>query len=160
MNRQLWNRYCQYLAVFEELGLKVDISRMRFETDFLDSIAPKVDAALIAMDELESGAIANPDEERMVGHYWLRTPEKAPNEELAQVITSTLEDITAFARAVHSGEYYAEKGGLFEHVIVVGIGGSALGPQLVADALWTVEDKTQLHFCDNTDPDGYARVCR
>ena len=28
--------------------------------------------------DLEKGAIANPDENRMVGHYWLRAPERAP----------------------------------------------------------------------------------
>ena len=31
------------------------------------------------MDALEKGAIANPDEDRMVGHYWLRAaPHMAP----------------------------------------------------------------------------------
>ena len=35
------------------------------------------------MDALEKGAIANPDEKRMVGHYWLRAPELAPTPEIA-----------------------------------------------------------------------------
>ena len=29
------------------------------------------------MAALEKGAIANPDENRMVGHYWLRAPDLA-----------------------------------------------------------------------------------
>ena len=33
-----------------------------------------ISSALQAMQELESGAIANPDENRMVGHYWLKMP--------------------------------------------------------------------------------------
>ena len=32
------------------------------------------------MEALEAGAIANADEKRMVGHYWLRAPELAPIE--------------------------------------------------------------------------------
>jgi glucose-6-phosphate isomerase len=41
----------------------------------------------------------------------------------------------------------------------VGIGGSALGPQLVADALGQpATDRMRMHFVDNTDPDGIART--
>ena len=39
---------------------------------------PAIQRAYAAMDALEGGAIANPDEGRMVGHYWLRAPRKAP----------------------------------------------------------------------------------
>ena len=46
----------------------------------------------------------------------------------------------------------------FRHVLVVGIGGSALGPQLVADALGGAGDRLAPHFLDNTDPDGFDRV--
>ena len=42
------------------------------------------------MEELEKGALANPDENRMVGHYWLRAPELAPTPEIAEEIRSTL----------------------------------------------------------------------
>jgi glucose-6-phosphate isomerase len=41
---------------------------------------------------------------------------------------------------------------------VVGIGGSALGPQLAADALAGPSDRLAPHFLDNTDPDGIDRV--
>ena len=36
-------------------------------------------AALAAMAALEAGSIANPDEDRAVGHYWLRSPDLAPD---------------------------------------------------------------------------------
>ena len=48
--------------------------------------------------------------------------------------------------------------GEYEHVILVGIGGSALGPQFLDDALRTSWDTRKLHFIDNTDPDGIART--
>jgi hypothetical protein len=47
------------------------------------------------MAALEGGAIANPDENRMVGHYWLRDPDLAPAELKSEIVT-TLNDIEAF----------------------------------------------------------------
>jgi glucose-6-phosphate isomerase len=46
----------------------------------------------------------------------------------------------------------------FRRLLVIGIGGSALGPQLVADALGGPGDRLTAHFLDNTDPDGMDRV--
>ena len=74
----LWQRYQRYLCRIPALGLALDISRMRFDDGFFERMAPAVRKAFDAMDALERGAIANPDEKRMVGHYWLRAPEKAP----------------------------------------------------------------------------------
>ena len=45
------------------------------------------------------------------------------------------------------------------HASVHGIGGSALGPMFVADALGDpASDKMRIDFIDNTDPDGIARA--
>jgi glucose-6-phosphate isomerase len=43
-------------------------------------------------------------------------------------------------------------------VLIVGIGGSALGPQFVNQALNSVADPMTVSFFDNTDPDGMAKV--
>ena len=49
----------------------------------------------------------------------------------------------------------------FTRVLSIGIGGSALGPQFVADALGDPStDKMQVYFIDNTDPDGMDEVMR
>jgi glucose-6-phosphate isomerase len=40
----------------------------------------------------------------------------------------------------------------------VGIGGSALGPQFVAQALTSANDPMTISFFDNTDPDGFGKV--
>ena len=42
------------------------------------------------MRELEDGSLANKDEERMVGHYWLRDPDLAPTKEIQEHIKSEL----------------------------------------------------------------------
>jgi glucose-6-phosphate isomerase len=131
---------------------------MRFDDDFIDSMTPAMNSAFKDMAELESGAIANPDENRMVGHYWLRNPQLAPTAELAEEIQSSISKIAGFAKAIHSGEIKTEKGGTFNKVLLVGIGGSALGPQLVADALWHQDNPMELFYIDNTDPDGIAKT--
>jgi glucose-6-phosphate isomerase len=43
-------------------------------------------------------------------------------------------------------------------VLVIGIGGSALGPQFVASALGSSGDRMRPYFFDNTDPDGMDRT--
>ncbi len=112
--------------------------------------------AFEAMHALESGAIANPDEGRQVGHYWLRAPETAPTVHQAKDIGETAEDVRIFADKVLSGEITAEGGERFTHLIHIGIGGSALGPRMLVDAL--SESGLKTGFLDNIDPDGIARV--
>lgn len=114
--------------------------------------------AFAAMQDLEKGSIANPDENRMVGHYWLRNPQVAPTQELAQSIQSTIDKIQAVAAKVHSGAIKAPAG-KFTDLLVIGIGGSALGPQFVSEALGQKSrDALKVHFFDNTDPDGMDGV--
>lgn len=153
-----WARFQQYLYRNEALGLELDISRMRFPDDFFARMSAPITAAFAAMDALEAGAIANPDEQRQVGHYWLRAPELAPTPELTREIEETLEAIREFALDVHSGALRPPTRDRFRHLLIVGIGGSALGPQLFADALGYQGQPLQAHFLDNTDPQGIDRV--
>ena len=155
---KLWQRYKERTTFHDEIGLSLDLSRVDFASDFFEQKTESIDKALAAMAKLEQGAIANSDEKRMVGHYWLRKPELAPSAEISQQIISTIENVKAFAAAIHSGEVSGADG-LFENVIVIGIGGSALGPQFVAHALGKPkEDRMKMWFFDNTDPDGIDKV--
>src|SRR6266516_1758350 len=154
----LWQRFQQYFVHYDDLGFSLDISRMRFPDDFFEKMQPKIDMAFAAMRELESGAIANPDEKRMVGHYWLRNPALAATAELRADIEGTNKRIKRFAADIHAGKIANEKGESFVHVLLIGIGGSALGPQFVAEALGSSGDPMDIHFFDNTDPDGFDRV--
>jgi glucose-6-phosphate isomerase len=111
-----------------------------------------------------AGGMVNHDEGRQVGHTWLRAPEDAPTMGQARAIGESIEAVRAFAREVRRGLRTAPDGLPFTDVIHVGIGGSALGPMLVADALAPDPDEEGprrslgLHFIDNTDPDGVART--
>jgi glucose-6-phosphate isomerase len=158
MSQHLWERYTSQLILCEAAGLALDLSRIDLPQDYRDQLAPAMERAFTAMAALERGAVANPDEQRMVGHYWLRAPELAPSPELSQAIATTVDQVVAFASAVHRGEIAPERGGRFTDLLIVGIGGSALGPQLAAAALGGPSDPVQPHFIDNTDPDGIDRV--
>ena len=111
-----------------------------------DALQGPMDRALRAMSELEAGAVANPDEQRRVGHYWLRAPELAPEPELRDAILAMQAQVAALGPAPHTD------------VLLVGIGGSALGPLLVGSVLEQPGDPVRLHLLDNTDPEGFARV--
>src|SRR5882672_3328317 len=123
-----WDRFKSLYYTHPKLGLSLDISRMPFPDDFLPSMEPKWRKALAEMAALEGGAIANPDENRMVGHYWLRAPNLAPAE-LQQPIRDAIAATKALAARVHGGDLASERGGRFARFVVVGIGGSALGPE-------------------------------
>lgn len=154
----LWDRFQRCFVRYPDLGFSIDISRMSFSDEWLDGMKPKVEQAFAAMKSLESGGIANPDEKRMVGHYWLRKPELAPSEQIHNEIVATLDDALKFAADVHRGSVRTDKGRRFTRVLVIGIGGSALGPQLVSDALAPARPPLGIDFFDNTDPDGIDRI--
>ena len=157
-NEELWKRFQQYFSEFPTIGLAVDLSRMDFPDDFLSVVAPRLSTAFQAMAELEKGKVANPDENRMVGHYWLRNPALSPTPEIRDEILRTLKSIKSFVAEIHGGKLKGARGP-FRNVLIIGIGGSALGPQFVAKALGNpVNDKLKLHFFDNTDPDGIDKT--
>ncbi|HAV12987.1 MAG TPA: glucose-6-phosphate isomerase [Opitutae bacterium] len=153
-----WERFKQHYLNINELDFAIDISRIDFGDDFFANMEPKIQAAYSAMQELEAGAISNPDEGRMVGHYWLRNAALAPEPELTAEIEQCLVDIKQIAANVHNRAIQGATGE-FTNCLIIGIGGSALGPQFVADALGCPKaDKMKLFFFDNTDPDGMDRT--
>jgi glucose-6-phosphate isomerase len=155
---QLWQRFQKHYAEFPAIGLAVDLSRMNFPDGFFEQLEPRLQSAFAEMKALEAGAIANADEKRMVGHYWLRHSALAPTQEMRREIDDTVAAVKKFSVRVHGGEVRGA-GAPFKNVLVVGIGGSALGPQFVAKALGRpATDKMKTFFFDNTDPDGMDKV--
>jgi glucose-6-phosphate isomerase len=154
----LWQRYQDWLYYDEKLGFYVDVSRMRFDDALVEKMKPKLDKAFEEMKALEAGAIANPDENRMVGHYWLRNSDLAPTPELKKEIIETLDNIEAFVSKVHSGKIRPYNAPRFTDILSIGIGGSALGPQFVSEALAPMNPPLAIHFIDNTDPVGIEKI--
>ena len=148
-----WQKYNESLVRYEDLRFSLDLSLMDMNPNEKDALKNNIAKAFDDMLALEGGAIANPDEGRMVGHYWLRKPELAPTAELKAQITEPIKALKKFAEQVHTGQVRTAAGGVFKQVLLIGIGGSALGPQLVSQAIGQ-KAKLPLAFLDNTDPQG------
>ena len=89
----------------------------------------------------------------MVGHYWLRAAGPRADAGVAG------RDRRVRMRRFKASWLTCTRAGRFTDVLLIGIGGSALGPQFVercARARKTTG--CGLHFFDNTDPDGIDRV--
>nr|CAD1826971.1 unnamed protein product [Ananas comosus var. bracteatus] len=153
---RLWKRYVHWLYHHKELKLYLDVSRIGFTDEFVERMEPRFQKAFRAMQELEKGAISNPDEGRMVGHYWLRSPKLAPTEILRSQIENTIDAICKFADDIISAKIKppSSTAGRFTQILSIGIGGSALGPQFVAEALAPDNPPLKIRFVDNTDPAG------
>lgn len=149
-----WKEYNESLVRYEDLGFSLDFSLMDVDQSYRDGLKEKVTKAFDDMIALEAGAIANPDEGRMVGHYWLRNANLAPTPELKAAITEPLKALKKFAEKVHTGGVLAANGKMFKEILLIGIGGSALGPQLVSQAIGQ-NVKMPISFFDNTDPQGF-----
>ena len=107
--------------------------------------------ALDAMSQLEQGAVANPTEQRQVGHYWLRNPALAQSD-MGQMIRQSHTALRALETEIQHRN--------FDTLLMVGIGGSALGPQLLVEALPCMRNSRRVLFLDNTDPDGFDGVLK
>ncbi|RZC54823.1 hypothetical protein C5167_013683 [Papaver somniferum] len=150
----LWRRYVDWMYQHKELGLFIDVSRVGFTDEFVEEMEAKFQDAFKKMEELEKGAIANPDEGRMVGHYWLRNPALSPKPILRSQIENSLDAICTFADGIITGKITPPSAPRFTQILSVGIGGSALGPQFVSEALAPDIPPLTIRFIDNTDPAG------
>ena len=152
-----WESYQKSILRYPELGFSLDCSRMDAPEVWSDSLRESIAQAFRDLVKTEAGEIMNPDEGRAVGHYWLRNPDLAPEAE-GNWIRTVKDQVSAFAARILTGEITAPSGLSFRHVLLVGIGGSALGPQLVVKALLPPNAPIDLHFLDNTDPGGMDDV--
>src|SRR5262245_44794305 len=98
---QLWQRFADQYIDLPDIGLALDVSRIDFPPDFFSRAQGPIQSAFKEMAELEKGAIANQDEKRMVGHYWLRSPVLAPSADIRKEIEETVAHIKSFTSSIH-----------------------------------------------------------
>ena len=123
-------------------GLRFDYSRQRVDASVLQSLAqlalqrglPGWRAALFA------GEPINVTEQRAASHTALRAGDQAPAE-----VRATLARMRSLAQRLR-GE------GRIRRVVHLGTGGSALGPQLIVDALGARDTDLEFAFAANVDP--------
>jgi glucose-6-phosphate isomerase len=158
VNPDRWEQFCRDWFHDSDLAFSLDVSRVAGLDVHQRSQDGDVSRSLTAMTALERGSHANCDEGRQVGHYWLRDPDLAPTAQQTALIRQTVAQVKTFVADLMAGTVAPPGGGRFRHVLHVGIGGSALGPQLAAAALPPRDGACTLHFLDNTDPDGFRQV--
>ncbi|MBD90502.1 MAG: glucose-6-phosphate isomerase [Deltaproteobacteria bacterium] len=124
------------------VGLVLDLRHSGLDQSSLERSMTSLGLAHREMAALEGGAIANEDEGRQVGHYWLRSPAIAPDG-LGEAVREG-----HARRAALAGQLRAR----YSNLLHVGVGGSALGAQLLVDALG--DHTPAVSFLDNLDPDG------
>lgn len=129
--------------------LLIDFSKEKVDVSAIDAlIALAQDAGVeAARDAIVSGAHWNLTEDRAVLHMALRGGADVP---AGDDVAGTLTRMLGFAQDVRSGRYMAGAGP-FTDIINIGIGGSDLGPAMVARALEPDRDGPRLHFVSNAD---------
>lgn len=145
-------RNAEYTLTDGASGFSLDFAGMKFTAAEIDAMAPLFERAGRGIADIEAGKIKNPDEKRKVTHFTDRA---------VYAGGALFAEVEKFADEVRSGKICAPDGGKFEALVVNGIGGSALGPQLMQFAIngpyWNERDAAarggnlKLYFLDNTD---------
>ena len=142
-----------------ELDFTLNVAGMNFSNKELDVLQEKFAKAHAEMKKIEAGEIKNPDENRKVTHFTDRAA--YPHEQL-------FAKVEKFAKAIRKGRIKSSTRKKFKHAVINGIGGSALGPELMQFSIngpyWNELSETQrkgnpkIYFVDNTDSAGVKDI--
>ncbi len=147
-----WDKYCNYLWFDKRINIWLDISKINFTINQITSLEKNFISVFSSIKELEAGAISNIDEERQVGHYWLRNPSVAPNNLITEEISNDIKDISEFGKKILDSKITNNKSQKYTNVLWIGIGGSGLGPLLITEALQQNSVGLNFSYIDNIDP--------
>ncbi len=137
-------------------GISIDFSRQAINADTVAALATF--AGEIGLEAraraLVAGAAINPTESRPVLHTLLRrNTTDAGAGDFGAAVQHQLARMETFAANVRAGKRCARSiaDKAFTDVVVIGIGGSALGPALAVTALKRFHDGPHIHFVSNID---------
>ena len=140
--------------VHRAAGIEFDATKQRLDVAALDALIAAARAAGLEdkRDSLLSGGIVNATEGRPALHMAYRHGARIDGTPQSELVERTQAQTRAFAEAVRAGAF-KPSGRAIERVVNIGIGGSDLGPRLVADALSDhVESGPELRFVASLDP--------
>ncbi|WP_323072362.1 glucose-6-phosphate isomerase [Mycetohabitans endofungorum] len=140
-------------------GLTLDFSKNRVtdETIALLVQLARETGVQARRDVMFAGEIVNPTERRAALHTALRTSDA--NAPYAAQIKAERTKMAAFAERVRNGQWVGYTGKPIRHVVNIGIGGSDLGPKMVAHALHHLATpKIRTHYVSNVDGVDLQRV--
>jgi len=117
------------------------------------------------IDDMFSGVKINTIEGRAVLHTALRNagnkPIKVDGNDVMPAIDTVKRHIRMFVESVRSGKWRGVSGKPITDIVNIGIGGSDLGPAMVAEALSAYSNgKLRVHFVSNVDPTDIQHVLK
>ncbi len=146
-------------------GLFFDFSRQRINDEILNLLLElAADCQIRAkFGQMMNGAILNTTENRAALHTASRNFLPGPvfynGVDIMPENLRVRQQIRQFSSDVHSGKICGVNGQPFKDLVVIGIGGSYLGPEFVATALQGLADKgLNLYFLSNVDVDNFGAI--
>jgi glucose-6-phosphate isomerase len=146
-------------------GLYYDFSRQRIDSRTMELLfrLARERKAREQFESMVTGEKINTTENRAALHTALRDfsgqPVLMDGKDVMPEIRRVRDQIREFAGKVHSAAITGSTGKRFTHAVVIGIGGSYLGPQFVAEALRDQADRDmELHFLANVDIHNFGAV--
>jgi len=147
-----WDKFCDYLWFDKKLNIWLDISKINFTIKEIKYLEDKFTDVFSSIKDLENGAISNIDENRQVGHYWLRNPSISPSSKIGEEIRADINEISEFGKQILNGDIKNKNNQQYTDVLWIGIGGSGLGPLLITESLLKCSRGLNFSYIDNVDP--------
>jgi glucose-6-phosphate isomerase len=117
-----------------------------------------------AIQSYVGGDVINQTENRAVLHTALRSKETSPllvdGVDIRTEIAAVKAQIKDFSERIISGTHKGFTGKSITDVVNIGIGGSDLGPAMLADALAFYQNHLNVHFVSNVDGDHVQEVLK
>ncbi|MBA3035469.1 MAG: glucose-6-phosphate isomerase [Desulfobacterium sp.] len=146
-------------------GIFYDFSRQRVDQEAMTLLFKLAEARKIKKQfkDMMSGKKINSTEKRAVLHTATRSFSGSPllsdGKDIMPEILEVKEKIKDFSDKVLSGKIKGSTGKAFEHLVVIGIGGSYLGTEFVCTALKHLSKKNiKLYFLSNVDIHNFAQI--
>tara|TARA_Y100000589_G_scaffold328669_1_gene373312 strand:- start:1349 stop:2950 length:1602 start_codon:yes stop_codon:yes gene_type:complete len=147
-----WSKFSKFLWFEKSINIWLDISKVNFNQKSFEDMSNEFIKVFKSLDDLEAGAISNVNENRMVGHYWLRNSSISPTNQIKEGIDNEILKVKEFGKDIISGNLVNNYGQKFTDVLWIGIGGSSLGPLLITESLQKKHKGLNFSFVDNIDP--------
>ena len=147
----------------EAAGLYLDYSKNRISEETLELLLGLARAGDLRrkIDAMFAGEKLNPSEGRAVLHVALRAPAdetiRVDGHDVVPLVHETLGRMQRFAEQIRSGAWKGHTGKRIRNVVNLGIGGSDLGPRMIAHALQAYADpELRVRFVANVDATDFA----
>ena len=138
-------------------GLYLDYSKQRLDAPARSALFALADQQDLSgwIGRLFAGEAINHTEQRAAAHMALRAPRNSGfvigGHDVVPEVWAVRDRMCAFAESVRDGSWKGAGGAAITDVVNIGIGGSDLGPRMVAEALAPFADGPRAHYIANVD---------